>query len=66
MDNEKETDFSQSKLAGSMKQTFFDPPLDFSNLPSDDGNGALKRSYYMNKEIYPHFSLDSVPHPKRD
>lgn len=66
MDNRKEMDLSYSKLAGSMEQDFFDPPLNLDSLLSDGDNGCLERSYYMNKEIYSHFSSDDVPHPQRD
>lgn len=54
----REGDISQSKRAGSADREVFKIPLGFDKqMPSD----TLKRSYYMNKEIYPDFSLDEIP-----
>lgn len=69
-------DLSLSKLKETCENDFFDPPLildddyDYGHEP-EDIKGAREysdgeASWFANKEIFPRFSLDEVPHPKRD
>lgn len=72
-------DLSQSKVEGRNRTEFFDPLLDFDDDDDDYDYGhepedlegareysAGKVAWFANKEIFPRFSLDEVPHPKRD